>query len=760
MKEKTVLFEPKRIRRKKQMEWLARIGLFLFSFLLITVILVVEKESGMGGPEFMVGEPAPRTLFAPFNLSYINEEETALVRQTAKGIVLPVYRVDPSAAAAFNQDANTIFTALVERKKQTPALVPLEAGAAMPLPAATPPLEPVTLPATLPESSAAALRETNELETVRKHFEELMVKHLGQPIWTLEARQTAWQQGRKTVQVIAADNSEKAMDVTMILTVEGIRDEASNITKGLMTTNRRERSAALDLFNNLLRPNLHADATETAARQEKAAAAVAPVKEILKKNELIIQRGMRVTQEVKDRLDQIQKMLAKKEVLSKFLAVGLIVFLIYFFGFMHLYLFERKIFYSFRSLLLMHGCFLLTTLICKGMGLWSEASTFLFPLPLVAIVLALLLNARIAILSGAIMVLLAAPLYDFSPEVMMAAFLASAAGVYACHRLRKRIHFLRVGLAVGAVYALVIFAFQILSEYTIQESFMIALQGFANGMLVTTPIAFLLLPIFEMGFDLVTDVTLLEYSDLNHPLLKRMIIEAPGTYHHSLVVSTLAESACEAIGANALLARVGCYFHDIGKIARAEYFTENENRKSGSRHEKLTPTMSCLIIMSHVKDGIELGRRHKLRKPILDFIPEHQGTGVIYYFYKKALDHSDQNEEILADDFRYPGPKPQTRETAVALLSDSIEAASRSLREPTPEAIRHLVRKIINDKFIDGQLDECNLSLRDLHKIQESFVHNLMAIFHTRVKYPEKPESSEKVDLFRDDPFPHLHDHP
>jgi putative nucleotidyltransferase with HDIG domain len=284
---------------------------------------------------------------------------------------------------------------------------------------------------------------------------------------------------------------------------------------------------------------------------------------------------------------------------------------------------------------------------------------------------------------------------------------------------------------------------------------MISLQGFANGLMITTPVAFLLLPLFETVFDLVTDISLLELSDLNHPLLKRMIVEAPGTYHHSLVVSTLAESACEAIGANALLARVGCYFHDIGKIARSEYFMENEARRAASQHEKITPTMSCLIIMNHIRDGIELGRRYNLRGPILQFIPEHQGTSIIYFFYKKAMDRAEPGEHVSADDFRYPGPKPQSRETAVALLSDSTEAASRSLKEVTPESIRQAVRKIINDKFIDGQLDECNLTLRDLHKIQESFVQNLIAIFHTRVIYPDKPEATDKLDLFKEGQYSH-----
>jgi cyclic-di-AMP phosphodiesterase PgpH len=206
-----------------------------------------------------------------------------------------------------------------------------------------------------------------------------------------------------------------------------------------------------------------------------------------------------------------------------------------------------------------------------------------------------------------------------------------------------------------------------------------------------------------------------------------------------------------ASAVTSLLARVGCYFHDIGKIARAEFFTENSQQKN--RHENLAPTQSCLIIMNHVRDGVELGRKYKLKEQILKFIPEHQGTGVIYYFYRKALDSAKPGQMINPEDFRYPGPKPQSRETAVALLSDSVEAASRSLKEPTPDSIRQLVRKIINDKFIDGQLDECDLTLRDLYKIQESFVRNLMAIYHTRVQYPTAQPEASRPDLFGESQF-------
>jgi hypothetical protein len=275
-----------------------------------------------------------------------------------------------------------------------------------------------------------------------------------------------------------------------------------------------------------------------------------------------------------------------------------------------------------------------------------------------------------------------------------------------------------------------------------------ARNGLLNGALITVPLAFILLPIFEYFFNLTTDITLLELSDLNHPLLRRMVIEAPGTYHHSLVVSRLSEGACERIGANALLARVGCYFHDIGKIARSEYFVENQSGRP-NKHDKLTPSMSSMLILNHVKEGIELGKKYKLKDSVLHFIPEHQGTGVIYYFYRKALEQAESGEKVDPDDFRYPGPNPQSKETAVALLADSIEAASRSVKEPSAESLRSLVRKIINDKFIDGQLNECNLTLSDLHKIQESFVSDLMAIFHTRVAYPKKPEVKDAPDLFQ-----------
>jgi len=254
--------------------------------------------------------------------------------------------------------------------------------------------------------------------------------------------------------------------------------------------------------------------------------------------------------------------------------------------------------------------------------------------------------------------------------------------------------------------------------------------------------------IFEMIFGEITNFTLLELSDSSHPLMKRMVLEAPGSYHHSLIVSNLAEAAADAIEAQSLLVRIGAYYHDIGKMVKPEYFTENQ-MVSGNKHDELEPSMSRLVILNHIKEGIDLAHQYHLNQRIIDFIPEHHGTGLMHYFYQKALTEG-QPEGLQEKDYRYPGPKPQSKETAIVLLADSVEAATRSMDEQTPQRIEDLVRKVINNKFIDGQLDECNLTLKEIDTIASTFVRVLSAMYHGRIKYPEthgnNPKKSSKED--------------
>jgi len=244
-------------------------------------------------------------------------------------------------------------------------------------------------------------------------------------------------------------------------------------------------------------------------------------------------------------------------------------------------------------------------------------------------------------------------------------------------------------------------------------------------------------PVFESLFGFITYIKLLELANLNQPLFQRMIIDAPGTYHHSIIVASLVEAAAEAIGANSLLAKVSAYYHDIGKLSKPHYFIENQPGYD-NRHDKLSPKMSSLIIISHVKEGCELASSVKLGQPIINIIREHHGTSLVSYFFDKAKKDKDESIRSLTEsDFRYPGPKPQTKEAGLVMLGDVIEASSRTLTNPTPARIRSLVRERIERIYEDGQLDDCELTLKNLNMIAETFTRILLGIFHHRVDYPE-----------------------
>jgi len=281
-----------------------------------------------------------------------------------------------------------------------------------------------------------------------------------------------------------------------------------------------------------------------------------------------------------------------------------------------------------------------------------------------------------------------------------------------------------------------------------------------NGILTATIVGGIL-PVLEHLFQITTDISWLEASDLNHPLLRRMTIEAPGTYHHSLVVANLAESAAEAIGANATLCRVCSYFHDVGKLVKPEYYTENMNFERNP-HDDLAPTMSALIIIAHVKEGVDLALKHGLNQQIIDIIQQHHGTSLVYYFYKRALQQQDDARtggkimnlreedvpEVHEETFRYSGPKPQTKESAIISLADVVESASRSLEKPTPQKIEQLVTDLIGQRIADGQLVECDLTLADLNTIADRFRFTLMTMLHTRIAYPKQ---DSKITVLRDD---------
>jgi putative nucleotidyltransferase with HDIG domain len=263
----------------------------------------------------------------------------------------------------------------------------------------------------------------------------------------------------------------------------------------------------------------------------------------------------------------------------------------------------------------------------------------------------------------------------------------------------------------------------------------------AINAIVSPVLTYASLIVFERFFHVTTDLTLLEFSDLNHPLLQELSHKAPGTFHHSVNLATLAESAAEAVDANPILARVGAYFHDIGKLGRPSAYVENQLTSSG-KMEKMSPLTHARLIASHVKEGIELAGQKRLPDTVIDFIPMHHGTTQIGFFYTQALKRRNKTEELNPNDFRYPGPKPQTKETGIVMLADAVEAATRAIEEPTVQKIEERVDAMIKARFMEGELDECDLTLRDLSKIRSSFVKILSGIHHARLQYPEQPSIS------------------
>jgi putative nucleotidyltransferase with HDIG domain len=323
---------------------------------------------------------------------------------------------------------------------------------------------------------------------------------------------------------------------------------------------------------------------------------------------------------------------------------------------------------------------------------------------------------------------------DFALSISL--FLGSIMGVMTIGRVRSRTTAFWAGLAAGLGTFIATWGTGLLfhADYDYKVTLSDSSFGLVNGLFCGAVIT-VLLPFIENTFGVITELSLFELVDLNKPILRRLALEAPGSYNHSLMVGNLADSAAEVIGASRLLARAGGYYHDIGKLSKPDYFVENRGT-AASRHYNLSPTMSTLIIISHVKDAVEIAREYKLPSPVVDIIREHHGTTLVEYFYREAIEQAGDAAQVSDQSFRYPGPRPQTKEAAIVMLADSVESASRTITEPTPSKLESLVADIAKGKLEDGQFDECNLTMAELRQIEVSLTKSLAGVFHSRIKYP------------------------
>jgi len=399
--------------------------------------------------------------------------------------------------------------------------------------------------------------------------------------------------------------------------------------------------------------------------------------------------------------------------------------------------------------------------------LTPEMGWLLAPYAFAPLVLSVLLGRDHGLYAAVFVSLWSSVLFGrIDASLLVISLIRGFTAVYLTLQVRRRAQLIRAGVGVGVAIWLSSLSFGMIGPINLfppmdNDWGMIGVQSaltLGNG-IVTAMIVGGALPMLEQLFQITTDVSWLELSDLNHPLLRRMTIEAPGTYHHSLVVANLAEGAAEKIGANATLCRVCAYFHDVGKLVKPEYFTENMNFERNP-HDDLAPTMSALIIIAHVKEGVDLALTHGLNKQIIDVIQQHHGTSLVYYFYQRAIQQQEDARaggkimnireedipEVQEESFRYTGPKPQTKESAIVSLADIVESASRSLEKPTPQKVEQLVDELIEERIADGQLDECDLTLGELRVIAKRFRFTLMTMLHTRIAYPKHESKFTPTD--------------
>ncbi len=510
--------------------------------------------------------------------------------------------------------------------------------------------------------------------------------------------------------------------------------------------------ASLKLASSLIRPNLTFNKRETELRKDQARKSVKPFYFKIKKGEMLIREGERVTPGHLLRLSEHYKSLKQKEMLGQApgmaVLIGFLLSAMYLVGLLNNRSAKAEVkdllFYALTLLaiiLVVIAINLIAYEVARGFHLFSPR-VLLFAIPVAsgAMLVSVFNGTGVATSFCLIVSVLASLVLGGRVEYFIYFFLGSLVGAYGVKNCRERSIFIRTGLKVAVCNIVLALSIEALNASFLTVGALIASASAFTGGVLAGILATGMLPLIEMAFGYTTDIKLLELGNLDQPLLRDLMVQAPGTYHHSVIVSNMVEASAKAISANPLLTRVAAYYHDIGKMTKPLYFIENQADRE-NRHEKLAPSMSSLILISHVKDGVELAKAHKLGREIIDIIKQHHGTSLISYFYEKAKEQAEKREgkspQIKDEDFRYPGPRPQTKEAGLVMLADVVEAASRTLVDPNAARIQGMVQKIINKVFSDGQLDECELTLKDLHEIAKSFYKTLSGIFHHRVDYPE-----------------------
>jgi len=509
------------------------------------------------------------------------------------------------------------------------------------------------------------------------------------------------------------------------------------------------RGTIITISQKLIKPNLTFNKNETEQRKIKTKEGVKPVFYQVKKGEIIVREGEIIKNEHLVKMNAFQEVRKYNNLILTSLGLILLVVLlgytVYNFSlkdFIHPPLKNKDLFFLSINIGAVVLLTKLSTLICEAVSdrfsfIPFDSCLYAIPIASGAMLISIILDIRIALIFSVVVSIFAGILIENRLEFFIFPLIGSIVATHGVIQARLRTTLIKAGSIVGLTNIITIISFNMVKGqlFTFITLFDIVF-GFIGGLLAGF-VVIGITPLIESLFGYTTDIKLLELANLDNPILRELIVQAPGTYHHSIIVGTLVEAAAKSINANPLLARVSAYYHDIGKIKKPLYFIENQGRIE-NKHEKLAPSMSSLILLSHTKDGVEIAKASKLGQPIIDIIRQHHGTSLISFFYQKAKNKGNPElQPVDEKDYRYPGPKPQTKEAGLVLLADAVEAASKTLPDPSSSRIQGMVQRIINNMFADGQLNECELTLKDLNEIAKSFNKILTGIFHHRVDYPE-----------------------
>lgn len=679
--------------------------LFLLLFTLIIAFDFVPERTD----ELVIGQVSPKTYKAQKDLVFEYEDKTAELRRIAAEKAEKIYAKDPQVSVAVQKDISDLFTRVSE----------IQEDAGLDTASKVSGLKSV-LPFVMPEEDIAGLADYQAQDTQ------------------------------------AVENSLNSLVGGIMLAGDGISQDRLEEAKSTLYVQISALNLAspYDRFSKgvvgrFLRPNTFINYEMTRQKQDEAMAAVPPALLSVKEGEKLIGEGEIITEEHLVKLQALGLVREKPQftsILGVFLLVAMLITAIL----IYLYQQNRDI-YKHAGHLYLLGIIVLVVMgvgkaiIAINVTQWPEFSAqfgYMVPIAAAGMLIALLLDSRLALLMVAVLSLMLGVMTGNQLRFGVVGFIGGITGVYSVSKLSQRSDLVRAGIYTSGANVVAIFIVGLVNGSPLALLITSSLVlGLINGIL-SSILTNGSLPFLENTFRITSPVRLLEISNPNNVLLKRLLTEAPGTYHHSIIVGNLAESAADALGGDSLLVRVGAYYHDIGKCKRPYFFIENQ-MATDNPHDKLTPSLSTLILTSHVKDGVEMAKEHKLPQGIIDIIEQHHGDSLVSYFYHKALEN-DRTETVTEEEFRYEGPKPKTRAAAIVMLADAVEAAVRSLQSPTQGRVEGLVRKIIKDKLNDGQLEECDLTFKDLNIIAGSFVRVLSGVFHGRIEYPEMYKEIER----------------